>query len=355
MAIENKNELEMEQAQKDMPDFVKMMDVLELVRGAIKDKREIKRSQTRQADAQLTEDEQRKVIEDVLINYVPDNPFTNESEHGDKISKEAMSKSLNGFVKHCQQVDPVTEMSPQFYIGEYQRYAKIQAKEDAQKNDSKKKDEIKKTDSAEEIAKKVENAEDSFKKSPEYYETIIAILENTLEGARSATPNPSMYYWATQQLIESKELTVQFVETDTEQQIKFAVDFPGVSKEFKTVCFKKQKDEIAATTNLRDLSDLDKMAASADGSPIPKTTDEASLRKYDNFAKNPSSQFHDYKRKIFPGLDISQPIIGPQPITNNRDMVAMIVHSLRDTPDLNADKEKTDGQEQQQDLQRTDT
>lgn len=354
MSIGNNIELEMEQAQKNMPDFVKMMDVLELVRRAIKDRREIKRSQTRQTDTQLTEDEQRKVIEDVLTNYVPDNPFMNESEHGDKISKETMSKSLNGFVKHCQQVDPVTEMSPQFYIGEYQRYAKIQAKEDAKKDEGKKKDEIKKTDSAEEIAKKVEKAEDSFQKSPEYYETIIAILENTLEGARSATPNPSMYYWATEQLITAEDLRFQIIEDpeNGKQQVSFAVKFPGLpEKTFKTICFKEQRDEIAIP-NARDLSDLDKMTAAANGSSVPKTTDEAHLNKYKGFAKDPSSQFYDIKQKLGYGINQLAPRDWRE-MNNSRNIVAAIVNSLRDTPNLG--HENIQGQEQQQDLQRQDT
>jgi len=320
--------IEMEQAHKDMPeqlpDFLKIMVALESVRDALKQARVDKRSQQKDDSLELTDDEQRRVIEDVLVNIVGDNPFTNQTENNgareDAIAVKDMSKSLLGFIKHCQQRDPEAKTPPRFSIDEYKKFAQNEAGVEKQmypagkKDDGKKEDdkEIKKDDSMDKIAQKIENAGEEFKQSPKYYETIIAILNNTLEGA-GEKPNKNMYDWACQQLIDSKALTVEIVESGNDQKIKFAVEFPGISKEFKSICFKKQKEIIAKTTDKRDLFELDKVTASDQGGPVPKTIDDATLNKYDGFAKEPESRFHDLKKKIFPDHDMSQPIQGRNP------------------------------------------
>jgi len=297
-------------------DFMQMMDAFQIIRNAIDRKREFKKSG-------FTEQDQLEAIEDVIKNVPTGNAFLMEDENGNSLDDKVVSAAIHEFIQHRKETAP--EIRPPYHIGELQKFLKNPPEK------YKKDDNTKKVDNFQEVANKIENEETDFKESPKYHETILAILENTLEETKDGKPNPSMYYWASQQLIHSKELTVELIETPTEKKIKFAVVFPGVSREFKTVCFKNQRDVIAAKTNARDLFELDRKTAAASGGPTPQATEET-INKYNDFTKNPISQFYDFKQKIFPEHDVNQPIIGIQQITENRNIVAAIVNSLRDTP-----------------------
>jgi len=192
-------------------------------------------------------EEQMQVIEDVLAKYTSNNPFLKKGADAKEPNKEHISETMYGFIQHCNTKAPDTEIMPRYSIENFTEYTKnMAAHYDKVGNAKGNEEDLNKANSMQDITKKVEKAEDNFKKDLSFYQTVVGILGNSLDGS-SHPPDTNMYYWACQQLkhAEPDGLKYQINELNGKQEISFAVKFPGIAETtFKTICFQNQRQDI---------------------------------------------------------------------------------------------------------------
>jgi hypothetical protein len=221
------------------------------------------------------------------------------------------------------------------------------------------------------ITKKIEKAEDNFKESPEFSSSVIGIVANTLEGS-SHPPDPNMYYWACQRLIDFKGLKFQINELDGKQEVQFAVDIPGQSDlVFKKICFTEQVHEINNTPIRADeeLQSVTRQFADKGGKAEPPSsleledkldtagvTDEPSKPiskkaiEDTNTKKSQHERFVKLKDKLRYDKKSGQEWLT---INNAFEVISAVVMSVHDIPNmLGKEQVKVKGQEQETERKR---